>query len=184
MSGKGERAMQAVIQRDLSVIAEIYANPPREYIAFSQFPVDHGSVDCALFTSRSRMNVFLIELKGANFQFSNADATFAADINAAAQQLDLRFGDIRRNYERFRRWTHEVRLSVLGGQQRYNSLVGPDRLSQVHDNKEIDVYGVVIGGRTRDDIVESRLKHDREWSSTHRIMFESWDSWLRKLTRA
>jgi hypothetical protein len=40
-----------------------------------------------------------------------------------------------------------------------------------------DAY--VIGGRTKNDLEESRARHQLEMA-TPRVMFESWDSWLRK----
>ena len=180
----GERELQAEIKRDLSLIAEVYALPSDEFIAFSEFPVGEGCVDFALFTSRSRMEVILIEVKGADFTFSNADGAVAASINYAAQQMRGRFYHIRSNYEWFRRNVHEIRSSVEAGPHRYNSLLGPKGSLLVDPHKDVSYRGVVIGGRARDDRLESKLKTEMEFSASPWINFESWDSWLRRLTRA
>lgn len=61
-SGATEQELQRLLKADLSVFAEIYADPKEEYICFSEFPVADGSVDFAVFSGRSRMDVILIEV--------------------------------------------------------------------------------------------------------------------------
>jgi len=63
----GEQDLLQVLKQDLSIFAEMYANPSKEYICFSEFPVANGFVDFAVFSGRSRMDVTLIEVKGADF---------------------------------------------------------------------------------------------------------------------
>ena len=181
-----ERELQTELKKDLSILAEVYAIPKDEFIAFSEFPVGDGCVDFVIFTSRSRMKIILIEVKGADFTFSTKAGAVAEGINFAAQQLRERFYTILSSYESFRRNAHLIRRSVEAGHQKYNSLPSSGlkggRLL-VDSEKDIDVSGVVIGGRTRDDLLESKLKFQMGSSSNPYIIYESWDSWLRKLTR-
>lgn len=179
--GATERELQAEFKLNLSILGTSCAHSAikDEYIAFSEFPLGHGNVDFVVFTDRSRMDVILIEVKGANFNFLNADGAVAADINFAAQQIRERFYQIQSNYESFRREVHIIRKAVEGGVQKYNSVLGPNGYLHVDPEKDIDVRGVVIGGRTKNDFEESRARHQLEMA-TPRVVFESWDSWLRK----
>ncbi|MEW6613019.1 MAG: Shedu anti-phage system protein SduA domain-containing protein [Pseudomonadota bacterium] len=179
--GASERELQAELKRDLSILGTACAHSAikDEYIAFSEFPIAHGNVDFVVFTDRSRMDVILIEVKGANFNFLNADGAIASDINLAAQQIRERFYQIQSNYEPFRREVHVIRKAVEGGAQKYNSVLGPKGYLHVDPEKDIDVRGIVIGGRTKNDLDESRARHQLEMA-TPRVIFESWDSWLRK----
>jgi hypothetical protein len=179
--GASERQLQAELKRDLSILGAACAHPAirDEYIAFSEFPIAHGKVDFVVFTDRSRMDVILIEVKGANFNFLNADGSVASDINYAAQQVRERFYQIQSIYESFRKEVHIIRKAVEGGIKKYNSVLGPNGYLHVDPDKDIDVRGIVIGGRTKNDLDESRARHQLEMA-TPRVMFESWDSWLRK----
>ena len=66
-AGASERELDALIKKDLSLIAEIYSSPDDEYIVFSEFPLGEKRVDFAIFSSRSTMDVTFIEIKGADF---------------------------------------------------------------------------------------------------------------------
>lgn len=184
-SGAGERSFLTLLKQDLTFFSELYANPADEYICFSEFPVADGSVDFALFTGRSRMEVILIEVKGAEFGLVNRDSygNFAAKINEAAQQIRRRLGHIYRNYAEFRTAVHGVRAAAEAGQQVHNALCGPVRPLQVDPDKDIEIRTIIIGGRSENDLEESRLRHDYERSFTPSIRVESWDTWLRKLLR-
>jgi hypothetical protein len=179
--GATERELQSELKRDLTMIGIACAHSAikSEYIVFSEFPVGHGNVDFVVFTNRSRMDVILIEVKGADFNFLNTDGIVAADINFACQQIRQRFYQIQSNYEAFRREVHVIRKTVEGGIQKYNSVLGPNGYLHVDPEKDINVRGIVIGGRTKNDFEESRARHQLEMAMP-RVMFESWDSWLRK----
>src|SRR4051812_34626021 len=88
-AGAKEQDIQRLIKRDLSIIAEFYAHPEDEYICFSEFPVDDGSVDFAIFSGRSRMDVTLIEVKGADYYLLNQDSyeNFSQKFNESANQI-------------------------------------------------------------------------------------------------
>lgn len=66
-SKSSEVALQKQIKKDLSILAEVYAHPEHECICFSEFPIGDGIIDFVVFTGRSRMDVLLIEVKGADF---------------------------------------------------------------------------------------------------------------------
>ena len=185
-AGAGERSLQKVIKQDLSFLAETFAHPREDFICFSEFPLADGVVDFAVFTGVSRMDVILIEVKGADFNLINqgSHGNFSARMNEAAQQIRKRVGDIYRNYSEFCSFAHQTRIQVEGGQRKHNALVGPTRPLQVDSDKDINIRTVVIGGRSHNDLKESRLRHQLEWGSTPSIRVESWDSWLRKLRRA
>jgi len=182
----GERELQAVLKKDLSIFGEAYAKPDDEYICFSEFPLGEGFVDFAVFTGRSRMDVILIEIKGAEFNLTNSDhyGDFNYKVNQAAGQLRERLGYIFRNEIAFREKVHSVREKVEQGAQLYNSFCGPLRGLHVDPHKDVTVRTVLIGGRTVNDYVESVKRHDYERTFNPSIRIESWDTWLRRLQRA
>jgi hypothetical protein len=184
-SGATERELQALLKTDLSFFADIYAKPEEEYICFSEFPVADGAVDFAIFFGRSRMDVVLIEIKGADFFLINRDSygNFSAKINEAAQQIRKRLGHVYRNLDEFRKFAHTLRARVESGKPAYNSLVGPRGILGVDPNKDINIHCVVIGGRGANDLEESRMRHDFERGTSPPIKIESWDSWLKKIAR-
>lgn len=180
-----ETDIQALIKSDLSIIGDFYAHPSEEYICFSEFPLSDGFVDFVMFSGRSRMDVTLIEIKGANYNLINRNSyeDFSAKTNQAVQQIRKRLRDITRNPEDFRRFVHEVRQAVESGETKYNSFIGPQGNLQVDPNKDINLHTIVIGGRSKDDLKESRLRHDYERGSSPSIRVESWDSWVKKSRR-
>jgi Domain of unknown function (DUF4263) len=183
-AGAGERELQRLLKTDLSIFGEIYA-PDEEYIAFSEFPLEDGFVDFAIFTGRSRMDVIFVEIKGADFHLANGGSygKFASKIEEGAYQIRTRLGAFVRNYEPFRQHVHAIRKKAEAGTSIHNALLGPRTPLEVDPNKDVNVRYIVIGGRTRDDAVESRMRNEYERSFTPSIKLESWDSWLRKLRR-
>ncbi|WP_246637705.1 Shedu immune nuclease family protein [Crassaminicella profunda] len=183
--GVTEQELSRLLKSDLSVFGEIYSNPDEEYICFSEFPLGNGFVDYVVFTGRSRMDVYLIEVKGADFNLVNKGnyGKFASKIEEASGQLRQRLGHIYRDYEKFRRKVHEIRERVESGDRLYNSLIGPKGNLQVDPNKDINIYPVLIAGRTINDLEESRKRQDFEYSTKPTMKLETWDSWVRKLRR-
>lgn len=186
LAGSGERQIQSLIKKDLSLLAEIYASPSYNYICFSEFPVDNGFVDFAIFTGVSWMTVILIEVKGADFNIVNQSGyeKFNANIDTAASQIRERLGYIHRNIQAFKEHVHAIRGKVINGKSLFNSFPGPEPATMVDPNKEVHVHNVIIGGRTVNDLEESRMRHDFESYSSLPINLESWDSYLRKLRRS
>ncbi|OSI35549.1 Shedu anti-phage system protein SduA domain-containing protein [Neisseria dumasiana] len=191
--GYAEQEILAFLKQDLSFFGEVYANPEDEYIVFSEYPVEKGSkskdgfVDFVLFTGRSRMDVILIEVKGANFNLFNQSGYGQphADISKAEQQIRDRLRAV--YYEDmpvFRRKCHIFRGEAENGKLKLkNYLVGAEGKLYVDPNKEIKIRTVIIGGRTQNDREESLERHKFEESHTIPITLESWDTWIRKLKR-
>lgn len=185
-SGAGETELHHLLKSDLSIFGEMYASPHEEYMCFTEFPVGDGFVDFAVFTGRSRMDVVLVEIKGANFNLVNAGSygNFSSKVNEAIQQIRTRIGVVYRDMETFRRAVHKIRQRVESGESLYGSFVGPHRRLEVDPDKDINIRSVVVAGRTKDDFEESRQRHDFEWSVKPPVRVETWDTFLRKLRRS
>jgi hypothetical protein len=183
--GASETEIHNLVKSDLSIIGDFYSHPSEEYICFSEFPLSDGFVDFVMFSGRSRMDVTLIEIKGANYNLINGNSyeDFSAKTNQAVQQIRRRIGYIRRNYEKFCNFVHYVRQTVENGETKFNAFVGPKGKLCVDPNKDINVHTVVIGGRSKDDLNESRLRHEYEMGNSPPIRIESWDSWIKKSRR-
>lgn len=182
-SGAGERELSHALQLDLSLLAETYAYPEGEYICFSEFPVGDRIADFAVFTSRSRMLVTLIEIKGADFLLtkSNHYGSFHSKIEEAALQLRSHERYIANHYDQTRLLFHQIRKRVEQGETLYRSLLCPRGRLEVDPEKDIDLYKVILAGRTRNDLDDSRKRFDYE--NVQGIHIESWDTWLKKLRR-
>lgn len=179
-----EQEIQQLLKLDLSLITEAYVRGD-EYICFSEYPLADGVVDFVIFTGRSRMDIILIEIKGADFNLVNANnyGSFNHKVRDAAEQIQKRLGVVYRNYETFRKSAHEKRAKVLSGDLIHNAFIGPKSCKEVDPNKDVNIRSIVIGGRTINDLEESKKRHDYEINSTPPIRIESWDTWLRHLKR-
>ncbi len=184
-TGAGEREIQRLLKRDLSIFGEAYAKPDDEYICFAEFPVGDGHVDFVVFTGRSRMDVILIEVKGANFNLLNADhyKAFNHKVNQAAAQVRDRISHIYKSGCSFRDHVHSLRAQAERGEQVHGAFVGPYGRLQVDPQKEINIRTVLIGGRTVDDRLESDKRYAYEREMVPPIRVESWDTWVRRLQR-
>ena len=184
-TGAIERELQELLKSDLSIFAELYSNPSDQYICLSEFPWDNGLIDFVIFSGISRMDVILIEIKGADFNFINKGhyQKMSSKMETAFHQIRQRIGGICRNLKEFRSFVHSIRERVESGEKVHNSLLGPYGMLHVDPEKDINIYPVIIGGVTTDDLYESRTKHETETTFTPRIKIESWNSWLRKIQR-
>ena len=185
-AGALEQKIQKLVKTDLSLFAEVYANPSDEYICFSEFPIKDGSVDFVLFSGRSKMDVTLIEVKGADYNLvtSNSYEDFSAKCNQSVQQIRKRLGYINRNRLSFEQEVHNIRTRVEKGEKLFNSFVGPEGTLKVDPEKSVRLHTVVIGGRGKNDLRESELRFEYENAFQPSIRVESWDSWLKKLRRS
>ncbi|WP_420428101.1 Shedu immune nuclease family protein [Algiphilus sp.] len=183
--GAGERALQSLIESDLSLLGDFYSAPKEEYVAIAQFPLDGGYVDFAVLSGRSRMEVTLIEIKGSDYKLINGNSyqDFSAKTNQAVQQIRRRLGYVTRNYEAFRKHVHTLREAAERNGEGLVALVGPHGCLRVDPDKDVNIHTVVIGGRSVDDLNESRLRHEYERGNSPSIRVESWDSWLKKVPR-
>ncbi len=180
-----EQEIQRLLKKDLSVFGDFYSQPNEEYIVFSEFPVLDGSVDFVVFSGRSRMDVTLIEVKGADFNIINSTGykRFSAKTNEAIEQIRNRLGLIYRNYNDFRKIFLGIKNKVEAGEKIYNSMIGPKGKLQIDDNKDINIHAVVIAGRGKADYDESRKRQDLEYNTKPPIRLESWDSFINKMPR-
>lgn len=183
-SSPNERIIQSFLKNDLSIFAEFYAHPPDQYICFSEFPIGNGFVDYVVFTGISRMDVILIEVKGANFNVITKGhyKKTSSEIEKAFQQIKNHLSYIHKDYDSFREEMHRIREKIEKGETLYNSFIGPDKILQVDPNKDINISSVIIGGTTTDDYEESRIRNAFELNSFN-IKLESWNSWARKIQR-
>jgi hypothetical protein len=185
-NGSGEQVLQRILKQDLSLIAEVFAFPEDEYICFSEFPVGEGQVDFALFTGQSWMDVVLIEVKGADYYLVNRNSygNFASKFNEAVKQIQGRLATIYNDgLTKFRDQVHSLRARAETGERVYNAFLGPVSSLGVDPEKGINVRFIVIGGRTRDDLEESKQRQNFERTFVPPLKIETWDTWLRKLRR-
>lgn len=167
------------------IFGKSYAPQPiiNEYIVFSEFQILEGKSDFTIFTDRSRMKIILIEIKGADFNFLNSNGTINQNIHHAAQQVRDRLNDINEHYQFFRGKFHDIRRRVEGGESVYNSLRGTSSRLEVDPLKDICIKGCVIGGRTGSNDIEASIVRNRLGKEAPNILYDSWDSWLRKNQR-
>lgn len=180
-------------KEDLSFLGEVYAELEDEYIVFAEYPIEKGSkdrdgsIDFVVFTGRSRMSVILIEIKGADFDLFTQTGYRQPNsaISKAAQQIRDRLDvGYYRNMDEFKKQCHLFRKDAEQGKSCFKHvLVGAEQKLLVDSNKDINVRTVIIGGRTRDDYVESRERHKFERSHIIPISLDSWDTWVKKLKR-
>lgn len=136
-AGVSEWELDALIKKDLSLIAEIYSYPNDEYIVFSEFPVGERRVDFVIFSGRSTMDVTFIEIKGADFNLKKRGHydNLNAKIEEANSQIRNHRKYIYNNYESFRKELHRVRQRAESGENIYNAFLSPKRELQVDPNK-------------------------------------------------
>jgi hypothetical protein len=177
-----EREIAEFIKKDLSFFASFYANPKEEYIVLPELNIADGFVDYVILSGRSRMDVTFIEIKGANFNLLNQSgySNLSQKTNEALQQVRERFSVIYRDYEKYRNYFHEVRENVENGTRFTHALLGPKGKLSVDPNKDINIRSVVIAGRSKNDLEESRQRHNVEITSSPPIRLESWDSLINK----
>ncbi len=180
-----EAKLAAFIKEDMSLIAENYAVSEDEYICFAELPVGDGRVDFAVFSGRSRMNVFLIEIKGANKPLlkKNHYGSFRAAVQEGCDQLVRRAEWCGTHYEDFRRYVHRLREEVIAGNRPYHAFLGPRYRLEVDPHKDVNIIYVLIAGRTTDDRADSHKRHLTEKASGLDLRIETWNSWANKLTR-
>lgn len=153
-SGSGEQDLQRLLKTDLSIFGEAYAKPDDEYICFSEYPLASGSIDFVVFTGRSRMDIILIEVKGAGFNLLNSNhyRAFNHKVAESATQIHDRLGIIFGDLHTFPKDAHARRVRAEQGEKLHNAFLGPYQLLQVDPDKEVNVRSVVIGGRTINDL--------------------------------
>lgn len=183
-SNPSERELAAFFKRDLAFFADLYAYPSEEYIVVPELKIEEGFVDYAILSGRSRMDVTLIEIKGANFDLmgSTGYRNFSYKTNEALQQVRGREGTIIRNYPKFREYFHKIREAAETGNNSHRAFCGPKGKLQVDPDKDINVRLIVIAGRSKNDLEESIERHNLEKNTSLPLRLESWDSLLNKIS--
>lgn len=110
-AGASERELDALMKKDLSLIAEIYSYPKDEYIVFSEFLLGEKRVDFAIFSGRSTMDVTFIEIKGADFNLKKRGHydSLNSKIEEANSQIRNHRKYIYDDYKSIREKLHDIR---------------------------------------------------------------------------
>lgn len=181
-----ERQLSVFLKEDMSLLAEVYAKPSEEYICFAEFPVGNGRVDFAVFTGRSRMDVYLIEIKGAqkSLRKKNHYGDFRAEIQEGRSQLIERKNWCEQNYIDYKRFVHLILDDIIQRNTRpYHAFLGPIYKLEVDAQKDVDFHYILIAGRTSEDLTDSKKRHQADAATNFHIQTETWDSWINKLIR-
>lgn len=176
-----ERKIQKIIKRDMSFLADVFAKPTDEYICLSEYRIGNGIVDFLVLTSRSRMEVHLIEVKGAEFNTikSGNYKNTNSHINDAKWQINNHIDYINTNYDDFRKQIYNTKDEVIKGTYKGKYLLGPRGELLVDNEKDIVVEGAVIGGTEKECYIDSRMRNQCEKSTG--IHIYSWDSFIRRI---
>lgn len=183
-NGANEREIQKVIKQDLSFLSDYFQSPQDEYICLSELPIGDDIVDFVVLTSRSRMLVYLIEVKGADFFTVKAShyKGMNSHIHDAVKQISNHLRYIDSNYETFRNYIHKIRQQVIDEKYKPNNLLGPKGYLEVDPNKDIKIETVVIGGKSKDEYTDSsertQFERDKYWLHVY-----SWESFLRRVDK-
>lgn len=184
--GANEREIQKVIKSDLSFLSDYLQSPQDEYICLSELPIGNDIVDFVVLTSRSRMLVYLIEVKGADF-FTAKGGHYKgmnSRIHDAVKQIGNHISYIDKNYESFRKYIHDIRQQVIDGKYKSNCLLGPVGYLEVDPDKDIKIETIVIGGKTRDEHYDSSERTQFESNNKYWLHVYSWESYLRRIDKA
>ncbi|ACD53635.1 hypothetical protein ST12_06240 [Clostridium botulinum] len=183
--GANEREIQKVIKKDLSFLADYLQSPIDEYICLSELPIGDNVVDFVVLTSRSRMLVYLIEIKGADFFTvkSNHYKGMNSHIHDAVNQIGNHISYIEQNYETFRKYIHGIREQVINGDYKSNYLLGPKGHLEVDQNKDIEIETIVIGGKSKEDYTDSNERTRFESKNKYWLHVYSWESFLRRIDK-
>jgi len=175
-----ERDIASYIGNDLTLMASALANPSDEYIIFKEFQLTPSDqIDFVIFTSRSKLSVIFVEIKGAEFDFLLKDGTAHSTIKKAIDQVAERFEYPRKDYRRFHSEVHSLKQRVEKGEQIHQSI--KNGYLDVSAEKEVVYSGVAIGGTELDDIKESCVRDRLTHYGKHYITCHSWQSFCRTM---
>ncbi len=177
-----EQAIGNFLSQDLSVFGDVFSHPTGEFVVFKEYQLDQGNtVDYVVFTNRARMEVIMVEAKGADFSFLKANGDPNARIGDAAAKVKQRFSYAKQNYWKFRTDALDLWRKVQQGKRLHQAVVG--RPLQIDPNKEITWSGAVIAGYERDEFEVSRKRNLLEDGNSPVIRYYTWQSFLRRIVR-
>lgn len=154
-----------------------------EYICFSNYPIGDKIADFVVLTSRSKMKVCIVEVKGADFKTVKANHYQGLNVhmNDAITQLKNHMEYINRNYSSFRTQIHEDKDKAINEEYSGNYLVGPRKNLLVDPQKDIDVKYIAIGGVEREDKSIEESHEIVKCKPADNLEIASWNSFVRKL---
>ena len=178
-----EMKIHKLIKEDLSFMADYLAEPHEEYICFSNYPIGDKIADFVVLTSRSKMKVCIVEVKGADFKIVKANHYQGLNVhmNDAITQLKNHMEYINRNYSSFRTQIHEDKDKAINEEYSGNYLVGPRKTLLVDPQKDIDVKYIAIGGVEREDKSIEESHEIVKCKPADNLEIASWNSFVRKL---
>ena len=164
-------------------MADYLAEPQEEYICFSNYPIGDKIADFVVLTSRSKMKVCIVEVKGADFKIVKANHYQGLNVhmNDAITQLKNHMEYINRNYSSFRTQIHEDKDKAINEEYSGNYLVGPRKTLLVDPQKDIDVKYIAIGGVEREDKSIEESHEIVKCKPADNLEIASWNSFVRKL---
>ena len=164
-------------------MADYLAEPHEEYICFSNYPIGDKIADFVVLTSRSKMKVCIVEVKGADFKIVKANHYQGLNVhmNDAITQLKNHMEYINRNYSSFRTQIHEDKDKAINEEYSGNYLVGPRKTLLVDPQKDIDVKYIAIGGVEREDKSIEESHEIVKCKPADNLEIASWNSFVRKL---
>lgn len=164
-------------------MADYLAEPHEEYICFSNYPIGDKIADFVVLTSRSKMKVCIVEVKGADFKIVKANHYQGLNVhmNDAITQLKNHMEYINRNYSSFRTQIHEDKDKAINEEYSGNYLVGPRKNLLVDPQKDIDVKYIAIGGVEREDKSIEESHEIVKCKPADNLEIASWNSFVRKL---
>ena len=139
--------------------------------------------DFVVLTSRSKMKVCIVEVKGADFKTVKANHYQGLNVhmNDAITQLKNHMEYINRNYSSFRTQIHEDKDKAINEEYSGNYLVGPRKNLLVDPQKDIDVKYIAIGGVEREDKSIEESHEIVKCKPADNLEIASWNSFVRKL---
>ena len=155
----------------------------RNISAFLNYPIGDKIADFVVLTSRSKMKVCIVEVKGADFKIVKANHYQGLNVhmNDAITQLKNHMEYINRNYSSFRTQIHEDKDKAINEEYSGNYLVGPRKTLLVDPQKDIDVKYIAIGGVEREDKSIEESHEIVKCKPADNLEIASWNSFVRKL---
>jgi hypothetical protein len=130
------------------------------------------------------LHIIFIEIKGADFNFLKKDGTRSTDISNGMLQIQERFSYVKQYYGKFRDDALEMWRRVRNGEKPFQAVVGIP--PQIDPLKDVTWSGAVIGGVETEEteIDVSKSRNNLEAYNSPVVRCETWQSFLRKVTRA
>ena len=147
--GASEEKFHKVFKQDLSFLGNVFQIPKEEYICLSNVLVGNDYMDFMVLTSRSRMVVYLIKVKGADFYITNdsTDNEMNIQVLNSIEQIHDCITYISDNYDDFRKYIHNIRREAVEDRYKFSHLVGPRGDLLIDINKDIKISAIFIGGK-------------------------------------